>query len=95
MDRFRITPEGGTLAERFGRLRSAMADLGYDVETDLSGDLPILRENNCPYLELASSDPSICELEQNVFRRVLGAEVALTQCCLEGHTCCEFQATGK
>jgi hypothetical protein len=26
-----------------------------------------------------------------VFRRVLNADVRLTQCCLNGHSCCEFQ----
>lgn len=54
--------------------------------------LPVLRENNCPYLDLASSDPSICELEQEVFRQILGTTVTLTQCCLSGSHCCEFQA---
>ena len=63
----------------------------YRRVSDDSGRLPILRENNCPYLELASSDPAICELEKEVFRKVLGSEVELTQCCLDGHTCCEFQ----
>ena len=86
---------GATVAERLGRLGAAMAGRGYDVETDFTGTLPVLRENNCPYLELASSDPGICELEQNVFRRVLGTDVTLTHCCLEGHTCCEFQAVEK
>lgn len=80
-----------TLNERFRQLGEALLDRGFHVEVDDSGRLPILRENNCPYLELASSDPAICELEKEVFRKVLGSEVELTQCCLDGHTCCEFQ----
>jgi len=80
-----------SLNERFRQLGEALSDRGFHVEVDDSGQLPILRENNCPYLELATSDPAICELEKDVFRKVLGSEVELTQCCLNGHSCCEFQ----
>ena len=84
-----------SLKERFYELKTALVERGFDVEIDDSGPLPILRENNCPYLELAGSDSSICELEQEVFERVLGVEVKLTQCCLEGAHCCEFQPIGE
>lgn len=80
-----------SINDRFRQLGEALLDRGFHVEVDNSGRLPILRENNCPYLELASSDPAICELEKEVFRKVLGSEVELTQCCLDGHSCCEFQ----
>lgn len=86
--------EGESLEQRFEELSGALAERGFDVEVDSSGHLPILRENHCPYLELATADPGICELEQAVFEKVLGAEVSLTQCCLDGHHCCEFQANG-
>jgi predicted ArsR family transcriptional regulator len=82
---------GETLPERIGSLCRSLEEKGCDVELDTRSGLPILRENNCPYLELAESDPSICELEQQVFREILGAPVTLTQCCLDGHSCCEFQ----
>lgn len=94
---------GATVSERMRELCVALADRGYDVElvapagetlnASSNESLPILRENNCPYLELASSDPSICELEQEVFRQILGTSVTLTQCCLSGNHCCEFEAT--
>lgn len=93
---------GATVSERMHELCGALADRGFDVELVApavavagasSESLPILRENNCPYLELASSDPSICELEQEVFRQILGTTVTLTQCCLNGSHCCEFEAT--
>jgi predicted ArsR family transcriptional regulator len=81
-----------SLRERVKQLQSALIERGFDVEADESGVLPILRENNCPYHELADADSTICELEQEVFESVLGAEVTLTQCCRDGHNCCEFQA---
>ena len=77
------------------QLREALDREGFDVETDTRTDgdetLPILREHHCPYHELAAEDRSICELEQSVFEEVLGVPVTLTQCCHDGHNCCEFE----
>lgn len=84
--------DGGSLGERLQQLKSVLIEQGFDVEIDTSGDLPVLRENNCPYLDLASCDTEICELEQSVFGKILGADVHLAHCCLDGHSCCEFEA---
>ena len=84
--------DGRTIKERLEQLRRSLSECGFDVEVDAHGLLPVLRENNCPYYDLASADPAICELEQRVFERVLGAPVALTHRCVDGHNCCEFQA---
>lgn len=83
--------EGG-LPERMRRLGAALLSHGYDVEVGAQGPLPILRENNCPYQELAEEDRDICGLEREVFEQALGTEVRLTHCCLDGHHCCEFEA---
>ncbi len=96
VERYGRGVEGNSLNDRFRLLGQSLAEQGFDVEVELAvsadGDLlPILRENHCPYHELASEDPTICEMEQEVFREILGQKVELTQCCLEGHSCCEFQ----
>jgi predicted ArsR family transcriptional regulator len=84
--------DGRTVSQRLEQLTSRLAESGFDVEVDSQGRLPILRENNCPYYDLASSDPAICELEHKVFEQVLGTTLALTHRCVDGHNCCEFQA---
>ena len=84
--------------ERVRQLAVALRERGFDVELEeppWTGTLPILREHNCPYHQLASRDSSICELEQSVFSDVLGAPVRLTACCQQGHSCCEFQVVGN
>lgn len=81
----------GHVGERLQRLNEALLGRGYDVELETDRALPILRENNCPYQELAEEDRGICGLEREVFQQSLGAEVRLTQCCLDGHHCCEFE----
>jgi predicted ArsR family transcriptional regulator len=87
--------EGHSLDERLRRFRDALAGHGYDVEIAQENGLPILRENSCPYQELADEDRGICDLEQEVFQRVLGMEVKLTHCCKDGHRCCEFEVAAK
>jgi predicted ArsR family transcriptional regulator len=81
------------LPERFRELQGLLSTLGFDVEVrqDASGALlPILRENTCPYHDLAAQDESICELEQTVFSEVLGVPMSRTSCCRDGDRCCEF-----
>jgi predicted ArsR family transcriptional regulator len=80
----------GALSERARRLSESLVHRGYDVELTQAEGLPILRENNCPYQELAEEDRDICGLEREVFEQSLGAKVRLTQCCLDGHHCCDF-----
>ncbi len=80
---------------RMAELGSVLAENGFDVDVDTSGPLPILRENNCPYHELASTDSTICEIERNVFQRVIGRDMTLGDCCLDGQSCCEFHVGGQ
>lgn len=79
------------LDRRLQLLKAELTGRGFDVEVETTQNLPIIRENNCPYSELAETDRGICELEQDVFERVLGVPVRLTRCCQDEHTCCEFE----
>ena len=80
-----------SLEDRLRYLQAGLTVRGYSVEVTGTQGLPVLREHNCPYSELAESDRSICELEQDVFEKVLGVPVRLTRCCQDEHSCCEFE----
>lgn len=84
-----------TQADRIDQLRRRLLESGLDIEVDQSGELPVLRENSCPYFDLAVGDLEICQLEQRVFEQVLGVPVELVQRCVDGHPCCEFQVGVK
>jgi predicted ArsR family transcriptional regulator len=84
------TVQGSNLLDRFSQLKTALAARGFSVEVDSRELLPILRENHCPYHDLAQQDSGICELEQQVFEQVLGVPLTLTSCCRKGDHCCEF-----
>ncbi len=81
----------GQIRDRMRRLAESLSVRGYDVEIAESSGLPVLREHNCPYHELADQDREICNLERQVFEQTLGVQVKLSQCCLDGHKCCEFE----
>ncbi len=78
------------LSDRFAQLGVALSERGFSVEIGENDNLPILRENHCPYHDLAQQDSGICELEQQVFEQVLGVPLNLTSCCRDGDHCCEF-----
>lgn len=82
------------LPDRFRELQGLLQTLGFNVEVHQDGSeglLPVLRENTCPYHDLAAQDASICDLEQTVFSEVLGVPVNRTSCCRDGDRCCEFK----
>jgi len=93
--RYRRVSVDGPLQTRVQQLQEELVSQGFDFEIDSDGMLPVLRETSCPYQDLASVDSSICEMESDVFSRVLDADVSLTQCCLDGHAHCEFQVSEK
>jgi len=91
-DRFRQKLAGsGTIEQRMDQLAGEMRSSGFNVESDHSNPLPILRETNCPFPMLADVDETICEVEKQVFEQVLGAKVEFVNRCRDGHHCCEFE----
>ncbi len=83
--------ECDTVEQRIDQLATEMQSSGFNVESDHSNALPILRETNCPFPMLADVDEAICEVEKQVFEQVLGAEVKFVNRCRDGHHCCEFE----
>ena len=91
-ERFRKQLSGcESLDERLDQLADEMKSSGFNVESDHSGGLRILRETSCPFPMLADVDEAICQVERRVLEQVLGAPVQFRSRCRDGHGCCEFQ----
>ncbi|MFT5522813.1 MAG: DeoR family suf operon transcriptional repressor [Pirellulaceae bacterium] len=82
--------EGDTLDERMGSLARIFQDRNISLEVDFDGKLPVLKAHACPYPELAEQDRTICAMERMMFSEVLGAELRLNECRLDGEDCCTF-----
>ena len=74
------------VAELFGERRVPMS-----VNSD--GQLPILTAQCCPYPDLAEQDRSICAMEKMMFSEMVGEKLHLSECRLDGGTCCTFELT--
>jgi predicted ArsR family transcriptional regulator len=51
----------------------------------------MLTAHACPDPELAEQDRGICILEKMLFSELVGQNLDLTQCRLDGGSCCQFQ----
>lgn len=63
-----------------------------EVVRDEADALPVLRQHSCPYHELAETDPAVCAMERKMFEKVVGHGLRLSQCRLDGHRSCDFEA---
>ena len=80
-----------SIDDRLDHLADEMKSSGFNVESDHSGGLRILRETSCPFPMLADVDEAICQVERRVLEQVLGAPVQFLSRCRDGDGCCEFQ----
>jgi predicted ArsR family transcriptional regulator len=81
--------QASLLHDRVSQLADALN--GHGVLADAAvGEVITLRTYNCPFHELAQDHPEICEMDRGMLQKVLGAEVQLSECMLEGHSGCVF-----
>ena len=85
--------KGETLAERMASLSELFAKrrIPFSVEVDRNG-VPVLTARACPYPRLADQDRQTCTMEEMLFTELLGQDVELKNCRLEGDCTCQFQA---
>jgi len=81
---------GTTMKARMESLRKLLERRRVRCEVDTPrGDLTFTLRD-CPYLDLAEVDRTICQMETMLFSQLLGDEVMLSQCRLDGHAGCQF-----
>ena len=88
--------QGTTLEARMESLRELLDEkrrVRCDVDTQSA--LPTLTLRDCPYVDLAEVDNTICQIETMLFSQLLGDDVVLSQCRLDGHPCCKFRPNRK
>lgn len=86
---------GTTLKSRMESLRDLLAKRRVRCDVDTRGDVPTFTLRDCPYPELAELDGTVCQIETMLFSQLLGDEVVLSQCRLDGHACCQFSSNQK
>ncbi|QDU26926.1 MarR family protein [Anatilimnocola aggregata] len=96
--------QGNSIGERMESLAELFSarQIPFDVKHIPSAavqphnerSLPVLSAHACPYPALAEQDQSICALEKMMFSELLGENVKLASCRLNGDHCCTFEPAG-
>ena len=87
---------GNTPQQRMESLADLFAqrEIPFVVEKPASEDgRPVLKALGCPYTELAEQDRSICSMERMLFSQIVGERLRLSECRLDGQSCCSFELT--
>lgn len=79
-----------TLEMRLQRLVEVLGAEGFMAEVQQVGDNLILTATTCPYTVIGQRHPEICQIDQQLIRAVLGADVEQTACVLHGDRACAF-----
>ncbi len=82
------------LLNRVQEMAGVLGKLG--VLTDVIAqdtDTIMLKTYNCPYHELAQEHRQICDMDQEMMQQVLGHDVALNACIMDGDGGCSFTVT--
>lgn len=80
------------LQERVSELADALHERGVLTDVEVPDDNTIiLHTYNCPYHELAQEHREVCEMDKAMFRQVLGSEVTLSNCMMDGYQSCSFE----
>ena len=81
---------GDTLEEKMASLSELFGERQIPLTVGFEGELPILQADACPYPGLAEQDRGICAMEKNMFAELLGEDLKLSECRLDGSNCCTF-----
>jgi len=72
-------------------LQERRISCGVEPSSDSSSSgLPVLTSYACPYPELAEQDRGICAAERLMLQDLVGSTVHLSECRLDGASCCRF-----
>ena len=82
---------GSTPEEKMASLVEIFERRQIPFEIETSYELPVLTALACPYPDLAEQDRSVCAMEKMMFAELLGEDLKLIQCRLDGANCCTFE----
>ena len=88
--------DGQSIEERLNSTAKILADRDVPILVEDNNGLPVLKILACPYPDVGlvgERDHDICEMEKQMFSKVLGEPVELRECRKDGDGCCTFVAS--
>lgn len=90
VDRYRNQITGSTVEERMKSLANLMGDRDIPFLVNNDEKSPTFTALACPYPDLAKGDRGVCTMEKLMFSELLGENLRLMECRLDGGKCCSF-----
>ena len=89
--------EGKNLNDRMEELLLIMANLGFQVTTEIESESSksVIRANNCIYHDLAQKHIEICAFDLALMSSLLDKEVKQLSCMAKGDCACRFRIQEK
>jgi DeoR family suf operon transcriptional repressor len=81
---------GRALEDKLYGLATLLGQKGYDSEVVRTAEGFVLHATSCPYFAVVKDHREICDMEERMMSELLGADVSLGPCMLEGHGSCQF-----
>jgi DeoR family transcriptional regulator, suf operon transcriptional repressor len=90
---YRDQIQGTTTAERMQSLAELLGQRRIPVSVENSSAGSVLTAHACPYPKLAEQDQGICSVERMMFSDLIGQDVEMTRCRLQGGGDCQFHVS--
>ncbi|MBM4022397.1 MAG: MarR family transcriptional regulator [Planctomycetes bacterium] len=90
---YRRRVAGSDPVERLKSMATLLQERSISCHVEqLDGGLPVLTSHACPYPDLAEEDRGICSAERLMLQELVGTDVRLADCRLDGGSVCRFVA---
>lgn len=81
---------GLSMEERLDFVKSMLAEEGFTVEWEKSGEHYEIHEISCPYYQIGVSHPEVCTVDQALISKMLAVPAEKVQCLLSGAAHCTY-----
>jgi predicted ArsR family transcriptional regulator len=82
--------KGLGMEERLNLSRVLLAEEGFNVEWEKTGNQYQIHEITCPYLRIGQSHPEVCTVDQILISKMLAVPAEKVQCILNGDEHCTY-----
>ncbi len=85
--------QGKTVADRAQEVSQIIQSRGSPSEVAQDGDDWFNSQHTCPYPNVARQNSSVCALDVEFVRQLVGVDVRLTKSLLRGDPCCTYRVS--
>lgn len=82
--------QGMSMEERLEFVKELLAQEGFTVEWEKTGNDYQIHEISCPYYQIGVAHPEVCTVDQTLISKMLALPASKVQCILDGGTHCTY-----